>query len=372
MNQFVDGMEALPSPPGARYRTAPTLLVVVLLGACGSPDEPASGPMPAASGQASWTFQPGESISTASLRGLCPVDDRVAWASGSGGSYGRSLDGGRTWRFQVVPGGRTFDFRDVVAFAADRAWLMSAGSGGLSRIYQTEDGGLHWRLRWTNPHPEGFLDGMAAWDESRGIAYGDPVGGHMYVILTEDGGTTWTRASTVEMPAAREGEAGFAASGTGVCVHGPSTAWIATGGANVARVFRTDDCGATWFAFDTPLTDASASSGIFSMAFRDGENGVIVGGDYVNPSADHANAAWTDDGGRTWHRPEIPPRGYRSGVTWIPGTDDLICAGPAGMDFSSDGGRTWRPYSDEGAHAIKAVAGRVYTSGARGRVSSTR
>lgn len=216
------------------------------------------------------------------------------------------------------------------------------------------------------------MDGMDAWDDRRALAYGDPVGGHMYVLSTDDGGRTWRRSPTSGMPPARPGEAGFAASGTGIRVGPAMTAWIATGGADVARVFKTMDGGITWSVAETPLTDASATSGIFSFVFKDAENGVAVGGDFANPDRSHGNAAWTDDGGDTWHRPEVPPRGYRSGVTWIPGTDSLICAGPTGVDVSTDAGRTWRPLGDEGYHAIRAVDGGGYASGASGRLASLR
>lgn len=354
-------------PRGERYYVVPTVLIGLLLGACCA--SATSRPETSAS---SIRLTPSASPSRASLRGLCAVDERVAWTSGSGGAYGRTHDGGATWSFNVVPGARMLDFRDVVGFDADRAWLMSAGPGAGSRIYRTEDGGRRWRLQWENPHAEGFLDGMDAWDDRRAIAYGDPVGGYMYVLLTGDGGRTWRRAPTSAMPLARQGEAGFAASGTGVRVTEPATAWIATGGADVARVFRTTDGGMTWSVAETPLTDASASSGIFSFVFRDAENGVVVGGDYVHPERAHANAAWTDDGGVTWIRPDVPPRGYRSGVAWIEGTDTLVCVGPTGTDVSTDAGRTWSPLGDDGYHGVRAVVGGGYASGGSGRLGTLR
>lgn len=362
------GVIPTPSGPrGARYYAAPTVLIALLLGTCSVSQRPRPG-----AAASTTRLTPSASLSRASLRGLCAVDARAAWTSGSGGAYGRTRDGGATWVFNVVPGARTLDFRDVVGLDADRAWLMSAGPGGASRIYRTDDGGRRWRLQWENPHAEGFLDGMDAWDDQRAIAYGDPVGGYMYVLRTDDGGRRWRRPPTSGMPPAREGEAGFAASGTGVRVKAPTTAWIATGGADVARVFRTIDGGVNWSVAETPLADTSASSGIFSFVFKDADNGVAVGGDYVHPERAHANAAWTDDGGDTWHRPGVAPRGYRSGVTWIPGTDTLVCVGPTGTDVSTDAGRTWRPSGDDGYHGVRAVAGGGYASGGAGRLATLR
>ena len=39
-----------------------------------------------------------------SIRGLCPVNDNVIWVSGSKGTVGRSLDGGKTWSKPVTVG----------------------------------------------------------------------------------------------------------------------------------------------------------------------------------------------------------------------------------------------------------------------------
>src|SRR5438270_605688 len=69
----------------------------------------------------------------ASLRGVSAVSSKVAWASGSGGTWLRTTDGGNTWKGGVVEGGESLDFRDVEAFDDNTALLMSAGAGGQSR-----------------------------------------------------------------------------------------------------------------------------------------------------------------------------------------------------------------------------------------------
>src|SRR5687767_5588969 len=76
---------------------------------------------------------------TVRLRGLSAVSTSVAWASGQGGSYTRTIDGGRTWRSATVPGAETLDFRDVDAFDANTAYLLAIGEGDKSRIYKTTD-----------------------------------------------------------------------------------------------------------------------------------------------------------------------------------------------------------------------------------------
>src|SRR5580704_10270027 len=59
------------------------------------------------------------------FRGLCVVTSEVAWVSGTKGTYGRTSDGGHIWMVDHVPGAEKLDFRDVKAFGALTACLMS-------------------------------------------------------------------------------------------------------------------------------------------------------------------------------------------------------------------------------------------------------
>src|SRR5215207_10531203 len=199
----------------------------------------------------SWVTQ--TSGTAVRLRGVSAVNARVAWASGAGGTYARTTDGGRTWQAGQVPGAAELDFRDVDAFDADTAYLLAIGEGERSRIYRTTDGGRHWTLQFQNRRPAAFYDCMAFWDRSRGLAISDPVGGRFLVVRTEDGGHTWDEIDATGMPPALAGEGGFAASGTCVAVNGKSDAWFSTGGPSGPRVFRSIDGGQTWVASPAPL-----------------------------------------------------------------------------------------------------------------------
>lgn len=315
----------------------------------------------------SWQFQ--SSGLTSSLRGICVVNDNIAWVSGTKGSFARTLDGGQTWLADSVVGATNLDFRDVQAFDAERAILMSAGSGELSRIYKTEDGGKSWQLKYLNETAEGFFNGMAFWDEHNGVLVGDPVAGQLFVMLTADGGNTWQPLPAESAPAVVQGEYGFAASGTNLAVHGESHVWIATGGA-IARVFHSQDRGKTWNVAVTPLVSGNAASGIFSIAFRDENHGVIVGGNYQEPNAAQANAALTSDGGKTWELIKNPAAmEYRSCVAYL--TQSLLVAvGPSGSDYSNDGGLTWARFSAEGFHTLSFAASTNtgWAAGAEGRI----
>ena len=302
--------------------------------------------------------------SAPSLRGLSRVDSRTAWVSGSQSTAAVSHDAGRTWTAHApdLAADDVLDFRDIEAFSQDEVVLMAAGPGGASRVFRTENGGISWEICAVNQEPEGFWDGIAFWNRERGLLVGDPVDGRLTVLRTLDGGRSWTPVPAAGLPLAVEGEYAFAASGTSVAVAGEELAWIATGG-SVARVYGSTDGGETWQVQTSPLSAGTAGSGIFSIAFRDAQNGVLVGGDYELADQVLINAAWTTDGGLSWHAAESMPAGYRSGVSWHPRRKQWVAVGPTGTDVSSDGIH-WSP-SDVELSGFHSVDGN-WMSGAEG------
>jgi photosystem II stability/assembly factor-like uncharacterized protein len=302
---------------------------------------------------AQWTKQ--QSGTTARFRGVSAVSPMIAWASGSGGTYARTTDGGANWKSGVVPDASQLDFRDVQAVDANTAYLLSIGPGAQSRIYKTTDAGQGWTLQFTNQNPKAFFDAFAFWDAQTGVAVSDPVDGRFILIKTTDGGKSWNQLQTERSPQSLDGEGAFAASGTCIAVEGRKNVWFGTGGAAVARVFRSTDGGHSWKASTTPITAGNASSGIFSIAFKDDKNGVIVGGDYKKETEGGNNVALTSDGGATWTLAEgRRPSGFRSAVAYVPGTRSrpmLVAVGPSGSDFSTDNGKSWTALGAEGFHA---------------------
>lgn len=297
------------------------------------------------SGAAAQSWTPQNSGTTASLRGVAAVNDRVAWASGTGGTYVVTTDGGATWKAAKVPGAEALDFRDVHAVDERTAWLMSAGPGEASRIYRTTDGGANWTLQLTNPDAAGFFDSIAFWDAKRGLVVGDSVNGRMVVMATGDGGANWRRIDT---PPAVEKEGAFAASGTSVVVAGDREAWFGT---TAARVFRTVDGGKSWTVVQTPVRHEREGAGIFGIGF-DGPRGIAVGGAYQQPQEDQHNIAVTTDGGKTWTEPPSRPSGFRSAVAYVRSLRAWIAVGTSGSDVSMDGGQTWKRFDGAAYNAI--------------------
>lgn len=307
-----------------------------------------------------------------SLRGLSARGEAV-WASGSGGKVWRRDPETGTWSDASPADMSDRDFRDVVGLDSQTALAMAIQ--GPSAIYRTDDAGATWSEVHRCDDEAAFFDTIAIHDDGLGMAFGDPVGGVIYVAITEDHGRTWQRLDSPPLPTTEEGEAGFAASGTCVALPSADSIRIATGGKK-SRVLGSDDRGASWWTAEHPLDRGGQTTGAYSISFADEDHGVLVGGDYTKPDVSDYAAAWTDDGGRTWNDPTgSPPAGYRSGATRVSDMGPLafVATGPTGTDLSLDGGRSWQPLNEApGANAARSAdgSGTVWLAGSTGGVWS--
>lgn len=316
---------------------------------------------------------------TASLRGLSVVNENVVWASGTEGTVIRTVDGGKNWSVMTVPGAEKLDFRGIRAFDDKNAVIISSGPAekGQARIYRTNDGGQTWKQILEEKRTGIFFDAIAFWDRRHGIVLSDPVDGRFAVFTTDDSGETWKQVPSPALPPALPNEGAFAASNSCLTVQGERNVWFATGGAKVARVFRSTDRGNTWSVAETPMHPANASSGIFSLALADAENGIAVGGDYQHPEgSDLPNVLRTHDGGETWHAGEATqPRGvYLSGTAALslPGKPAFVLVGSKGMFIStiiSRGG--WTRVEEENLNSVAVFRSSVldlWAVGPRGMI----
>lgn len=317
----------------------------------------------------SWSLKP--TNSRQQLRGLSPVSNKVVWVSGTNGTVLKTTNGGATWS-SVGPFLSTNDsaleFRDIQAWSADRAVVLSIGEATDSRIYLTEDGGKSWAVAFTNEEPTAFYDCIAFENAKHGMAMSDPVDGKFRLIETFDGGKSWRIVDGAGMPPALTGEAGFAASGT--CLEAAAGRWyLASGGVDPGRIFRSGD-GHHWEVSNSSIAGA-AGGGVFSVRFRDAAHGVAVGGDFEKPNGAVDNAAWSRDGGATWNKALSFPGGYRAGSSWVPGLRDVALAvGPTGSDFTIDGGRHWHGFDNGTFENVECQSPLVcWASGSKGRVA---
>lgn len=319
--------------------------------------------------QGQWTYV--ASGTTAELRGLSAPSGLLVWASGARGTVVRSLDGGRTWLADSVPGASALDFRAVFAHDDGAGLVASAGEAekGLAKIYATSDGGRQWHPVYSTDTKGAFLDAIAFWDQRNGIALSDPVDGRFFLLVTSDKGATWTRIPPERLPPVLTGEAAFAASGSSLVVKGASEVWIGTGGGGRGRVMHSEDRGRSWTVHDTPVHATGPAAGIFALAFLDARRGVAVGGDYTQPRLGATSVALTSDGGRTWRAAASPPAAYLSGVAYAGSPDRLVAVGLAGTFVSRDSGNTWVQTDSVPLNSVRFAGRAGFAVGPRGRVA---
>ena len=298
------------------------------------------------------------SNTTADLRGIDSIGNGVAWASGTHGTVLRTEDSGFVWQTCAMPpGAEKLDFRGIQGVDANIAIVMSSGKGDQSRLYKTTDGCSTWKLLLTNPDPEGFWDAIILNRFNKnGVLLGDPVNGQFVLLETSDKGDTWSKTGYTGLAAQKE-EGAFAASNSSVFLDERIITGFVTGGPSGPRIF-TNEAASEHEAFKAralPLQGGSPGAGAFSVATRDRHSWVVVGGDYTKPDDPTRSAAYTMDGGKSWHASRIPPHGYRSSVAYEKTSRTWITVGPNGTDVSSDDGQNWRPLRpDAGRHEERA------------------
>lgn len=312
-------------------------------------------------------WQPLESGVSAGFRGLSGVSDQVAWASGSGGTVIRTIDGGQTWEDVSVPGTDTIQYRDIEAFDANTAIVLSAGLPAV--VYKTTDGGESWEQKYFSMVEGTFYDAMDFWNEQEGIAFGDAIDGRLLILRTFDGGETWQELPEEQRPEAIDGQGGFAASGTCLRTYGDSHVWIGLGGLE-SSVHYSSDKGETWQKSTAPI-DYGPAAGIFSLQFKDEMNGIAIGGDYRGDSLTTKNrVAFTRDGGATWQSvmDGMQPNGYRSAIDFF--EEFVLVVGRESADFYRQGEYAYTPM--EGAYYAVHTAkdkSAVWASGPNGKVA---
>ncbi|MEP0986077.1 hypothetical protein [Ekhidna sp.] len=314
------------------------------------------------------TIEPLDSPTESLLQAISIVDENTTWISGHDATFVRTRDAGESWELFNHPTGDSLQFRDVHGFNENKVVLMSAGPGSLSRIFTFIEPN-EWEENFVMQDSLGFLDCIDFWDDQRGIAYGDAIDDYPYILLTSDGGKSWIRADSTNMPKAGKGEGGFAASGTCVTTGENGEAWIATGAGGNCRFLITKDYGQSWMEVNSPLVSGEAA-GNTSVSFI-GDTGVVTGGDLLIADEYTDNCAFSKDGGATWdlsNQPQTRGAFYGSTITNIDGQIFAFACGPKGLDYTSDFGKTWTTLDTLNYWALSMKGDFGYASGTDGKI----
>lgn len=287
-----------------------------------------------------------------SIRGLT-IDNDKAWYAGNKGKYGWvSLNGGKNFSGVAVQDTLMPEFRAIAQTKSD-VFILNVGSPAL--LYKVSKDGKQSKIVYTETGEKVFYDSMKFRNDKEGIAIGDPVNGCLSVIITSDGGNTWTKLPCSQLPAVTDGEAAFAASNTNVIVKEDKT-WIVSGGKK-SRVFYAASIKDKFEVYDTPIVQGKEMTGIFSADFYDDEIGFAVGGNYEKPEMNSDNKILTEDGSKTWKKVgQNKGFGYGSCVQFVPGSNgnELITVGTSGIFYSYDRGENWKQLStDKTLHTLR-------------------
>jgi len=305
--------------------------------------------------------------STLSIRAIELLADKSLAFAGNNNTYGLYNSYNNKWSVsQQEYDSLKISFRAVAHTATD-FFMLSIANPAL--LYKTGDNGKM-SIVYKEKDEKVFYDSMDFWNDQEGIAMGDPTNDCISIIITRDGGNTWAKLSCDALPKAKEGEAAFAASDTNIAIVGDNT-WIATGG-NASRILFSPDKGKTWKVFETPIIQGKGTTGMYSVDFYDANIGFAIGGDYTNPDDNQDNKIATLDGGKTWNLvAQGQEPGYRSCVQYIPSKagNELVALGFKGIDYSNDGGSSWKHLSDESFYTLRFLNDSIAYAAGRGRIS---
>jgi photosystem II stability/assembly factor-like uncharacterized protein len=189
---------------------------------------------------------------------------------------------------------------------------------------------------------------------------GDAIDSKPYLLQTKNGGITWERVQS--LPDIMVGEASFAASNSCISIS-KNHVWFNTQN----RIFHSKNLGKTWEVLETPF-ETGQSLGIFGTFFFSKNNGIIVGGDYVNDKKPTLQYAFTENSGKLWQTEEDY---FRNGLTECiskVSNSQLIGVGTIGTTISTDNGKTWTSKDKESFHVVSCRKNKCIAAGGNGRI----
>ncbi|MEM9650408.1 MAG: oxidoreductase [Bacteroidota bacterium] len=300
-----------------------------------------------------------------SIRAIEFLDQRTLAFAGSHGIYGSVDVNSSAVRTNVMQAnGIRPEFR-AIGHTTNDFFMLSVANPAL--LYKTGDAG-RMELVYKEEADGVFYDSMKFWNNMEGIAIGDSMKGCLSIIITRDGGNTWTKLSCSQLPEADEGEGAFAASNTNIAIY-KNNVWVGTSSGNV---YSSNDKGNSWVKTVTPIISKEPAQGIYSIDFYSDKIGFAIGGDYTRPELRNANKIYTVDGGRSWHLiADGEEPNYKSCVQFVPNSDgnSMVAVGFTGISFSGDGGYNWDKLSEEGFYSLRFLNDSVAFASGKHRIA---
>ena len=279
------------------------------------------------------------------IRAITVITDKVWYAADKNRIGVVNLDNSNKMERKISTDSLKLEFRSI-AQTSHSIFVLNVGNPAL--LYKFTKDLFVKKLVYEEHHEKVFYDSMQFWNDTEGIAVGDPIDNCLSILITRDNGDSWVKIPCDKLPKIVDGEAAFAASNSNIVIKGNAT-WIVSGGKK-SRVFYSPDKGNSWSVYETPIIQGESMTGIFTADFYNDKIGFIAGGNYDKPNQDFQNKALTIDGGKTWNLVgENQGFGYTSCVQFVPNSNGkkLVSVGTSGLFYSKDRGTTWQLLSTD-------------------------
>ena len=289
-----------------------------------------------------------------SIRPITVSSDRVWYAADKNRVGVINLINGSKMERKINKDTLKLEFRSI-AQTTSSIFIVNVGNPAF--LYKFSKDLNQKKLVYEEKNEKVFYDSMQFWNDQEGIALGDPIENCFCILITRDGGETWTKIPCEKLPKIEDGEAFFAASNTTITTKKSKT-WVVSGGKQ-SRVFFSNNKGKNWEVYSTPIVQGKSMTGIFTADFYNDKIGFISGGNYENLEQNYDNKALTLDGGKTWNLvAQNLGFGYASCVQYVPRSkgNELVSVGASGIFYSGDRGHTWKQFSsDKTLYTIRMI-----------------
>jgi uncharacterized protein YceK len=253
------------------------------------------------------------------------------------------------------------DFRGVQVGNQNTVLLMNSGQDGL--VY---------RLAVNNAEADtvlfmkdAFFDAIQLNSYGTGFIFGDPINERLTIFKTNDFGQTWQQIAVNVQPLYKE--AAFAASNTNIAIQDQAV-YIGTGGADTARLLKSEDMGLTWNVMNTPVKSGD-TYGIYSINFWSPKRGIIAGGSYVDKTYNDSIVFYTGNGGKSWQNRSVGLPGYISCVTSGKAGKLIVATGRLGAYYTVNKGKLWELLTEQPFYSVVITNDLICLSGQDGTLA---
>jgi hypothetical protein len=265
--------------------------------------------------------------------------------------YVRTADGGKTYKKGTIePDNDAYYFYHLQPIDAKTAYLIGGSLDGSYFVRRTIDSGATWSN--TPFLPTTFPDLIYFYDANNGIYVGDPDSLGMYIAYTINGGNTFIRLPSTNVPHLDPDELGDTGN---YSIVGDNIFMMAFRSTDFfSRVWRSVDRGRNWTAGEWFSTNDFF---VPRFTFTDANNGMLLRG-----IADETQKPLiTTDGGATWHEGYSMPDPVAYPVKGIPNTSTMVAffqdtiRKMAYTAATNDLGKTWNSKKDVAPYTLDPI-----------------